>query len=89
MTGTPDPSLTGRPHSPCSHPPKRRGAAYDHRPGAGPGRTRRRANPAAADRQRVRVILPGEPPRLTPAAARALLRVLLKAQAGRQREEHQ
>jgi hypothetical protein len=27
------------------------------------------------------VILPDEPPRLTPAAARALLRILLKAQA--------
>jgi hypothetical protein len=30
------------------------------------------------------VILPGEPPALTPAAARALLRVLVKAHAAQQ-----
>jgi hypothetical protein len=35
------------------------------------------------------VILPDEPPTLTPAAARALLRVLLKAHAGHQRKENQ
>jgi len=36
------------------------------------------------------MILPGEPPRLTPAAARALLDVLLKARAaGDLGKEHQ
>jgi hypothetical protein len=34
------------------------------------------------------VILPDEPPRLTPAAARALLRILIKARA-RQEGDHQ
>jgi hypothetical protein len=33
------------------------------------------------------VILPDEPPRLTPAAARVLLRILLKAWAGGQEHE--
>jgi len=73
-------------HVTASRPPKRRGPAYDRRPGAGPGRTR----PASTDSRRVRVILPGEPPRLTSAAARALLDVLLKARAaGTAEKEHQ
>jgi len=84
MTGMPPPAPGGR-KKPCSqplsHPPKRRNPAYDHRPGAGPGRPHQRARPRAADHQRVRVILPDEPPRLTPGAARALLRILLKARA--------
>jgi len=78
--GMPSRPLTGKPHFPCSHPPNRSSPAYDRRPAAGPGRASRRARPRTADRQQeVRVILPDEPPMLTPAAARALLRVLLKA----------
>jgi hypothetical protein len=79
--GMPHRTLTGKPHNPCSHPPKRRGPAYDHRPAAGPGRTSRRARARVTDRQEVRVILPDEPLNLTPAAARVLLRILLKARA--------
>ena len=41
----------------------------------------RRARDGAADRQHIRVLLPDEPPQLTPAAARALLRILVKAHA--------
>jgi hypothetical protein len=81
MTGTAKRPVTGRGQQPCSGPPKRRGAAYDRRPGAGPGRTTRSARPRVPSTERVRVILPDEPPRLTPAAAQALLRILLKAQA--------
>jgi len=78
--GMPSRPLTGKPHFPCSHPPSRPSPAYDHRPAAGPGRASRRDRSRTADRQQeVRVILPDEPPMLTPAAARALLRVLLKA----------
>jgi hypothetical protein len=70
------------PQKPCSAPPKRRPAAYDHRPGAAPGRPARHPQRhSAADVEPVQVLLPDEPPRLTPAAARALLRVLLKASA--------
>jgi hypothetical protein len=70
------------PQKPCSAPPKRRPPAYDHRPGAAPGRTTRshRTRPDPHD-EPVRVILPDEPPWLTPAAARALLWILLKAHA--------
>ena len=71
--------LTGRRQKPCSHPPKSRPEAYPRRPGAGPGRAR--AHRHGASRRPVRVVLPDEPPLLTPAAARALLRVLLKAHA--------
>lgn len=71
--------LTGRLDKPCSHPPKRRCPAYDRRPGAGPGRTHR-THCHGEDRRPVRVIVPDEPPRLTPAAARTLLRILLNAQ---------
>ncbi len=41
----------------------------------------RRARRSAADRKRIRVILPDEPPVLTPGAARVLLRILVKAHA--------
>ena len=55
------------------------------RPGAGPGRTRTHRHDDS--RRPVRVVLPDEPPRLTPAAARALLRVLLKAHAAQTSQE--
>jgi hypothetical protein len=80
------PALTGRPHSPCSPPPRRRERPYDHRPAAGPGRTRRHPPPAAA-RQEVRVIYPDQPPALTPGAARVLLRILRKSQEQANRHE--
>jgi hypothetical protein len=67
--------VTHREENACSGPPKTRKRPYDNRPKPGPGRTARRSSPENA----VRVILPSEPPRLTPGAARALLRVLLKA----------
>src|SRR5512142_449287 len=76
---TPRKPLTGRRQKPCSPPPKTRPEAYPRRPGAGPGRTR--AHRHGASRRPVRAVLPDEPPLLTPAAARALLRVLLKAHA--------
>jgi hypothetical protein len=79
--GMPRRTLTGKPHNPCSHPPKRRGAAYDHRPGAAPGRSTGPRRLRTADRQEVQVNLPDEPPTLTPAAARTLLGILLKAWA--------
>ncbi len=41
----------------------------------------RRARHSAADRKRIRVILPDEPPALTPGAARTLLRILVTAHA--------
>jgi hypothetical protein len=40
-----------------------------------------RARRESEDRKRIRVILPDEPPELTPGAARALLRILVKAHA--------
>lgn len=52
-------------------PPKTTNRPYDNRP---------RSGPARADA--VRVLPPDEPPRLTPGAARALLRILLKAAEG-------
>jgi hypothetical protein len=79
--------LTARPHKPCSHPPKPRTGAYDRRPGAGPGRARHRTQCHGDGRRPVRVVLPDEPPVLTPAAARTLLRVLLKAHAAQNDRE--
>jgi hypothetical protein len=72
-------TLTDRRQKPCSPPPKSRPGAYPRRPGAGPGRTRTQRH--GDSRRPVRVILPDEPPTLTPVTARALLRVLLKAHA--------
>jgi hypothetical protein len=80
-------AVTGRRQKPCSHPPKPRPGAYARRPGAGPGRTPQRAQRHGIDRRPVQVLLPDEPPTLTPAAARALLRVLLKAHAARNDQE--
>jgi hypothetical protein len=57
-------------------PPKTRTRPYDNRPRSGPDRAGQRA---PQGEQAVRVVLPEEPPRLTPGAAAALLRVLLKA----------
>jgi hypothetical protein len=79
--------VADRRQKPCSAPPKRRGPAYDRRPAAGPGRTPRQKQRHGTTRRPVRVVLPKEPPRLTPAAARALLRVLLKARAAQNDEE--
>jgi hypothetical protein len=78
-------TLTGRLQKPCSSPPKSRPGAYPRRPGAGPGRTQ--AHRHGDSRRPVRVVLPDEPPTLTPAAARALLRVLLKAHAAQNDEQ--
>jgi hypothetical protein len=79
-SGTERKLLTGRLQSPCSPPAKSGPEGYPRKPGAGPGRTRTHRH--GDSRRPVRVILPAEPPTLTPAAARALLRVLLKAHAG-------
>ena len=83
--GTARKSLTPGRQSPCSPPPKSRPEGYPRRPGAGPGRTRTHRH--GDSRRPVRVVLPDEPPRLTPAAARALLRVLLKAHAAQNDEQ--
>jgi hypothetical protein len=48
---------------------------YDSRPRSGQSRPKRHAHQDNA----VRVIMPDEPPRLTPEVARVLLRILLKA----------
>ena len=60
-------------------PPKTRPAAYAHRPGAAPGRPP--DDRTAHSRRPIQVRAAGRAARLTPAAARALLRVLLKAHA--------
>jgi hypothetical protein len=70
---------TGRKEKACSGPPKSSTRPYDNRPRSGPGRAARRTSP---DANAVRVVLPDEPPRLTPGAATALLRILLKAAEG-------
>ena len=72
-------AVTGRRQKPCSHPPKSVPGAYARRPGAGPGHTPQRTHCHGLDRRPVRVVLPDEPPRLTAAAARTLLRILLNA----------
>jgi hypothetical protein len=70
------PPKTGEQNARRLGPPKSRNQPYDNRPRSGPCRAGRRSSP---DRSEVRVVLPGEPPRLTPGAAAALLRILLKA----------
>jgi hypothetical protein len=60
----------------CSAPHKSRNRPYDNRPRSGPSRAKRRAS---TDENDVHVVLPDEPPRLNPEAARVLLRILLKA----------
>jgi len=78
-------ALTRRLQTPCSPPPKSRPEAYPRRPGAGPGRTRTHRH--GDSRRPIRVVPPDEPPTLTPAAARALLRVPLKAHAAQDDEQ--
>jgi hypothetical protein len=68
--------MTGKKEKACSGPPKSRSRPYDNRPRSGPGHAKRREKP---DTNAIRVVLPDEPPRLPPGAARALLRILLKA----------
>ena len=58
----------------CSAPHKSRTRPYDNRPRSGPDHAKRSTDPGT-----VRVVLPDELPRLTPEAARPLLRILLKA----------
>ena len=58
----------------CPAAPKKKNRPYDNRPRSGPGYTKRSTDPST-----VRVVLPDEPPRLTPEAARPLLRILLQA----------
>jgi hypothetical protein len=55
----------------CSAGRKAQKQPYDNRPRSGP------RTPSTTET--VRVILPAEPPPLNPAAARAMLRILLKA----------
>ena len=60
----------------CSAARKSQKRPYDNRPRSGPDPAKRRT-PSKAET--IRVILPAEPPPLTPEAARVLLRILLKA----------
>ena len=62
----------------CSAAPKKKNRPYDNRPRSGRGQATRDTPPTE---NAVRVVLPDEPPRLTPGAAAALLRILLKANA--------
>ena len=59
----------------CSADRKMQNRPYDSRPRSGQGLPKRHAHQDNA----VRVIMPDEPPRLTPEVARVLLRILLKA----------
>jgi hypothetical protein len=73
--------MTSRPakKKACSGPPAAKNRPYDSRPtrsGADPAMRRTSPNSKA-----VRVVMPDEPPRLNPEAARVLLRILLKAHA--------
>jgi hypothetical protein len=52
-----------------------------------PGRTTRRARPRVTNHQPIRVIVPDEPPSLTPGRRAALLRILLDART--RNEDHQ
>ncbi len=60
----------------CSAARKSQKRPYDSRPRTGRNPAKRHT-PSKA--QTVRVVLPAEPPPLTPEAARVLLRILLKA----------
>jgi hypothetical protein len=78
-TGPGRPGVNGQKKKACSGPPKSTNRPYDNRPRSGPGRAALRTSP---DTNAVRVVLPDELPRLTPGAATALLRILLKAAKG-------
>jgi len=60
----------------CSAARKSQKRPYDSRPRSGRNQVKRRTPDKA---ETIRVILPDEPPPLNPAAARVLLRMLLKA----------
>ena len=60
----------------CSAAHKSRKRPYDSRPRSGPDRSKRREQTETGE---IRVVLPDEPPHLTPGAAVRLLRILLKA----------
>ncbi|GAA3745440.1 hypothetical protein GCM10022205_35390 [Spinactinospora alkalitolerans] len=65
----------------ASRQPKRIGKPDETAYPAGPGRDH------DADQEKVRVVVPDEPPPLTPEAARALLRIIRKAYAQRSAPE--
>lgn len=78
--------MTGRRANARRRPPKSSNRPYDNRPKSG----QRRARPRTSARTNgVRVVLPDEPPRLTPGAAAALLRILLKAHDQLNRSDHE
>ena len=60
----------------CSGPPKSRNRPYDNRPRSGPAPAKQCASRRT---DAIRVDLPDDPPTLIPEAARALLRILIKA----------
>ena len=60
----------------CSAARKSQKRPYDSRPRSARDQAKRRP---PGKTETIRVILPAEPPPLTPAAARVLLRILLKA----------
>ena len=60
----------------CSAARKSQKRPYDSRPRSARDQAKRRPQATAKS---IRVILPAEPPPLNPAAARVLLRILLKA----------
>ena len=74
-----------RPTNPLLTPSQNAPGAYPRRPGAGPGRHHAGRTVTAPAEDPSAWSLPDEPPALTPAAARALLRILLKAQ---RRKDH-
>jgi hypothetical protein len=84
MSGTAHRAAEPGPKRTGSAPPKTRAGAYPPRAGAGPGRKPRRMHSHGNCRRHVRVVLPDEPPTLNPAAAGALLAILLDAYSAQQ-----
>jgi hypothetical protein len=60
----------------CSAARKSQKRPYDSRPRSGQNQAKRRT---PGTTETIRVVLPAEPPPLTPEAARVMLRILLKA----------